>query len=231
MRRIALAPIAGVLLLALLPGSVAALVPGDLDQHSELVPHSLGAQADQAQTFTAGKTGSLNDVELYFNGTGTITVTIQSTASGLPTGTVLATSPVTITSANGWIDFAFASPASVTSGVMYAIVFNTGALAAVWGTDIVDPDNYVPGRALQFGEGWVPNQFRGDFAFRTYVSTAAATATPATPAPTRTAPPTSTRDLSSSGTPSALMLLAGLAAFSGAVAVILTMKRRRLFRG
>ena len=148
MRRLALAPIAGILLLALVPGSVLALVPGDLDQSSLLIPNSVGSTADQAQTFTAGRTGFLDDVELYFNGSGTLTMTIQATTAGLPNGTVLATTTATLVSVDGWVDFVFASPASVTSGTMYAIVFNTGVAAAVRGTDVEDPDNYVPGRLL-----------------------------------------------------------------------------------
>jgi hypothetical protein len=233
---------AGLVLLALLPGSAMALVPGDLDQHSELVPHSLGSTTDQAQTFTAGKTGSLNDVELYFNGSGTITVTIQSTSGGLPTGTVLATTTATPGSGAAWIDFAFASPASVTSGVMYAIVFNTGVAAAVWGTGVDDPDNYGPGQALRNNGVWGASTFIGDFAFRTYVSAAGATPTAtatATPVPDSaptassnvTPPPTATGDLGAPGEPGSLMLLcAGLVAFCGVMLAVLTARRRRIVR-
>jgi hypothetical protein len=228
MKRYVLALVAGILLLVLVPGSATALVPGDLDQHSNLVPNSLGSVADQAQTFTAGRTGSLDDVELYLNGSGTITVTIQSVSGGLPDGTVLATATAAPAGAAGWVDFAFASPASVTSGVMYAIVFNTGPDAAVWGTAAGDPDNYSSGQALRNNGIWGANPFIGDFGFATYVSTSAAASTPPS---NSTPPPTATGDHSSSGDPAPVMLLsAGLMAWCGGMLAFLRSKRRGLYR-
>jgi len=227
MRRHVLAPMAGLVLLALLPGSAMALTPGDLDQQSNLVGHSLGSSADQAQTFTAGKTGALDDVELYFNGSGTITVTIQTTSGGLPTGTVLATTTATPGSSPAWLDFAFASPASVTSGVMYAIVFNTGVAAALWGTANTDPDNYAAGQALRDSGTWVASNSIGDFGFRTYVGTAAE----GTPPSNVTAPPTATGAPGSSGEPASLvLLLAGFVAISGGALAALTARRRPIYR-
>jgi hypothetical protein len=222
MRRHVLAPMAGILMLALLPGSAMALTAGDIDQQSNLVGHSLGSSADLAQTFTAGKTGALNDIELYFNGSGTITVTIQTTSGGLPTGTVLATTTATPGSGTDWLDFVFASPASVTSGVMYAIVFNTGVAAAVWGTSTTEPDNYAAGQALSNSGTWAASPSIGDFGFHTYVSVASTEGTP---------PPTATGAPGSSGEPvSLMMLLTGFVAISGGALVALVARRTPIHR-
>jgi hypothetical protein len=228
MRRPVLALMSGLLLMALLPGSAMALTAGDLDQQSNLVGHSLASSADQAQTFTAGKTGALDDVELYFNGSGTITVTIQTTSGGLPTGTVLATTTATPGSGTDWVDFAFASPASVTSGVTYAIVFNTGVAAAVWGTANTDPDNYSAGAALRDAGTWVASNSIGDFGFRTYVSVSSE----GTPPSEVTAPPTATETPGSSReTVSMMLLLAGLVAICGGALVALALRRNPITRG
>jgi hypothetical protein len=226
MRRLALAPITAILL-ALVPGSVLALVPGDLDQSNVLDPMSLGSSTDQAQTFTAGKTGFLDDVELMFSGSGTITMTIQATTAGLPNGTVLATTTATLVSVDGFVDFVFASPASVTSGTMYAFIFNTGVAAAAWGTDIEDADAYAPGQALAGPAPWATNTFIGDFAFRTYVRAATAP----TPSGNGTPPPTSTGAPGSTDPPASVALIcaAVIALYGGLLAVVAT-RRRGAFR-
>ncbi|MGZ6268032.1 MAG: hypothetical protein ACXWNR_05670 [Candidatus Limnocylindrales bacterium] len=176
MRRAVPALAAGMLLVALLPGAAmgSPLPPGALDQSNDPAPgaaHTIGTPGSIAQTFTVGKTGLLTRIQLYVNGTGPMTVSVNPTSGGLPTGAPLASSTSGFTSFEGWLDFPFASPVSVTAGVKYAIVFNTGTLAAAWGS----LDTYSGGQALIFTSSWVSFQDWQatstfyDFAFKTFV--------------------------------------------------------------
>jgi uncharacterized repeat protein (TIGR02543 family) len=128
-----------------------------------------------AQTFTAGITGNLTEVDLYIGarsggvGGGTLTTEIQGVASELPNGTVLATADFNLPNilSSYWANITFASPASVTSGTQYAIV-------CTWsGTTDLDffyanPGPYSAGKNfIDFGSGW---QYLGfDLTFKTYV--------------------------------------------------------------
>jgi len=174
MKRRALAVCAGLVLLGLMPGAVQALVPAGLDQSNDPNldnQHTLGSQADLAQTFTAGKSGLLSGVDLYMNGgNAPISVTIEGTSSGHPDGNVMATSGTgTPPSAANWVPFSFANPPSVTAGTMYAIVFNTGGSNAIWGSE----NTYPGGQALVAnGASWITHAFLsspGDYAFQTFV--------------------------------------------------------------
>jgi hypothetical protein len=181
MRRRALALLSGILLLGLVPGSTLATV-ATKDQSYTSVPESLGAGSiNLAQTFTAGITGSLMSVDLWMNGDGAhpITVTIESTSGGLPTGTVLATSEsgTPPTGSGGWTSFSFSAPYSQTALTTYAIVFETGGDNAVWGS-------YVSGSSTEQALAWDGSHwgavaaggssYYGDFAFETWVEAAAA---------------------------------------------------------
>lgn len=179
MRRAFPALVAGMLLVALLPGAAigSPLPPGALDQSNDPDPaalangHTIGTTGAIAQTFTAGKTGLLTRIQLYVNGTGPMSVSINTISGGIPTGAPLASSTAGFTSFEGWVDFPFALPVSVTAGVKYAIVFNTGTLAAAWGS----LDTYSGGQALIFTGSWVSFQTWQststfyDFAFKTFV--------------------------------------------------------------
>jgi hypothetical protein len=160
---------AGLLLLGLMPGSTLASA-SNLDQSNAVVPgYTLGSTNDLAQTFTAGKSGRLSAVDLWFDNSGTIPVAIKATASGLPVGADLATASGTASNPAGWVHFSFPAPPMVTAGTVYAIVFNTGATAAVYGS----PNNYAGGQALLYNSGWAPitSPDRPDWAFQTYVDT------------------------------------------------------------
>lgn len=217
MKRFAVAISMGCLLLALVPATaMAVVVPADLDQSQETHGLSLGTTADLAQTFTAGKTGPLTDVELYWTGSGTIAVSIHATAAGLPTGAALATTSLTLTSVDAWIDFAFGTPANVTSGTMYAIVLNTGETAAAFGAT----ENYANGQALFNNGAWIPmpdNLSIKDFAFRTYVHVAAPTAPPTT---TESAP------APESGLPVLLLPVASILFFVGFLVPVVRRQRQ-----
>jgi hypothetical protein len=220
-KRFAVAISMGCLLLALVPATtMAVVVPADLDQSNETHGLSIGTTADLAQTFTAGKTGALTDVELYWTGSGTIPVSIYATAAGLPTGAALATTSLTITSVDAWIDFTFGTPANVTSGTMYAIVFNTGETAAAFGS----LENYANGQALFNNGAWIPmpdNLTLKDFAFWTYVHVAAPTAAP-------TAPPTTTASAPApdSGLPVLLLPVASILFLVGFLVPLIRRQRQ-----
>jgi hypothetical protein len=173
-KRPALALSAGILLLALMPGSAMANIPGVLDQSNTSITMNANAAVPLAQTFTAGKTGLMNDVQLYMAAaSGSIyDAKIEATIAGLPDdSTVLATNPLVSPSATaGWVDFSFAPPAAVISGNTYAIVFNMsdlGAPSSVSGSG----DTYSGGQALVYsGTSWIAvNDVFNDFAFQTYV--------------------------------------------------------------
>lgn len=120
------------------------------------------------QTFTAGLTGNLGKVSLYIQNDNQVSVTmqIQGTASGVPNGTVLATTTVDIPAygAGRWVDFIFSSPANVTSGTQYALTFNPFNSISINNT-------YSGGQAIaHFSSNWVAaSNVAQDFAFRTYV--------------------------------------------------------------
>lgn len=174
MKRSAFALGAGILLATLLPGSAMAAAVVDQSNNPSGTPEpTIGTPGAIAQTFTAGKTGLLTEVDLYMNGTGTYPVTIETTTgAGLPAGDNLAGGSGTVTSGGGaWVPFPLTSPAAVTAGHQYAVVFNTGNTAAAWGS----PDTYAGGQALIVNgtwmsmQAWLPSSTLYDFAFKTFV--------------------------------------------------------------
>ena len=173
--------VSGVMLLvAFLPGSAMAFAPGAVADQSDLTLTAIvSSDQDLAQTFTAGLTGQLTDVSLNLAGTsGSLTVAITATSGGVPAGAPLATSaPVTPGSSAGWLDFSFASPPAVTSGVMYAIVFNLASLVFPSSASGSIANTYGSGAAMtNTGSSWVSiNANFSDFAFYTLVRTQSTT--------------------------------------------------------
>lgn len=173
MKRSALALSASILLVALLPGSAMAAAVVDQSNNPSGTPApTIGTPGDIAQTFTAGKTGLLTEVDLYMNGTGTYPVRIESTTgAGLPAGDNLGGGLGTPVNPEGWVSFVLGSPVAVTAGQVYAIVFNTGNTAAAWGSG----DTYAGGQALIVNgvwmsmQAWLPSSLLYDFAFKTFV--------------------------------------------------------------
>ncbi len=177
-----------------------------------------GSAVGLGQTFTAGISGSLTGVELYLTALdattpATLTVEIESTTSGVPSGTVLASTTVAtsdISFSAGWVSATFATPPTVTAGTMYAITLpelpqENVSPWLVWGLDTEFSGaytDYTGGDAYASVAGSWASMFTiladggngtGDLAFRTYVQAAAATPTPtAVPTPTPTPAATST---------------------------------------
>lgn len=141
-----------------------------------------------AQTFTAGKTGDLTQLDLMVQDEGyllsgasvPLLVQIVTVSDGAPGPTVLAATQVprsTVTPVPwlGWLTVTFPEPAEVTSGSQYAIVLSAdGALvneSYAWLHKFGDP--------YPAGSAWVTNPSSGawmqspvDMVFRTYVGTA-----------------------------------------------------------
>jgi hypothetical protein len=191
MKRRAFALCACLLLLGLVPGSTLA-VSGVRDQSNpstDLNPACSSAARDYplAQTFTAGKSGLLTEVDLWMTGDGTTSFAVKiegTTSGGAPNDAdVLATATATPASTAGWVKFIFSTPPSITSATVYAIVFSTGRIFAVCAAD-----SYAGALAWADDGSWSSG---GEMAFQTFVAAAAATPTPcATPTPTPTPTPT-----------------------------------------
>jgi Domain of unknown function (DUF4082) len=187
MKRRAFALCACLLLLGLVPGSTLA-VSGVRDQSNPSTdnnPACSNTAPDYplAQTFTAGKSGSLTEVDLWMTGDGTTSITVKiegTTSGGAPNDAdVLATATATPASTAGWVEFIFSTPPSITSETAYAIVFSTGRIFAVCAAD-----SYAGALAWNDDGSWSSG---GEMAFQTFVAGAAATPTPcATPASTPT---------------------------------------------
>jgi hypothetical protein len=184
MKRPLLAVFASLLFAGLVPGSALANIPNTLDQSQDVGANWGAPNMTAAQTFTAGKTGTLTDVWMGMgagNGgnsvTDNLTMYIESVdGAGLPTGTQLATASASITgsdySVRQWIDFSFSAPYRVVTGTKYAIVITTGAHSYIFHDN--GANSYSGGAALRLSAGnWIDlNISPSDLVFRTYVDTA-----------------------------------------------------------
>ena len=97
-----------------------------------------------AQTFTAGLSGVLDQVDLRLKPMeGPATVAIYTVdSSGAPGSTVLASTSVAPVTAEAWVEAAFSSPATVAAGTKYAIVVHSD-FAGFW--LVTDSDPYPAG--------------------------------------------------------------------------------------
>jgi hypothetical protein len=142
-----------------------------------------------AQTFTAGKTGTLTRVDLYLQSvSGQIGVKVEiravDTGTGAPiggqqfgvAGVALASATATATNAGGWAQATFASPTTVTQGARYAIVVG---LTCIVSCDVrwemrsdATTDSYTGGAAWWTLSGeWRKSQTAfEDYLFKTWVT-------------------------------------------------------------
>ena len=177
--------------------TVGALIPaagasaGTLDQQ-QTISNFGGLQIDnghsKAQTFTAGITGQLDQVDLSLGGTSLtnpLTVEIRDGSGTGPGDTVLATASVptsAVTACPPCVPITFASPASVAAGTQYSIVALTDqTVAASWFWDSgqgATPGTAYTGGALYGSTDGPPamGTWTGgspaDFEFKTYVAPA-----------------------------------------------------------
>jgi hypothetical protein len=165
----------------------AAAAAGTLDQQQPLAPGTgLQVQSMQsvAQTFTAGLSGGLDqvDVNLLAAGTGVtlpLTVEIRNASGGSPGSTVLATAsvpPAAVTTTAAFVPVTFATPAPVTAGTQYAIVaYSADVSPHIWSWSDAAMDPY-PAGASYFQPASPPSagswtSFPGpDQTFKTYVA-------------------------------------------------------------
>jgi hypothetical protein len=191
---------------ALFVGVTGSASAGTLDQHQDnsdgapaLFGNTDGPQS-LAQTFTAGISGGLDQVDLMLEKLGTpsvpsITVEIRSTSAGAPgpLSAVLATASVPTASLGNSLAFVSVpiTPAvPVSAGTQYAIVaYNAGVIgnAASWGEKIsgnpyAQGTGYINVTSFPPDGGWVDPGVGTDQAFKTYVVPSPA----ATPTPTPT---------------------------------------------
>jgi hypothetical protein len=170
--------------MALLLGVTASASAGTLDQQQ--IVGSADSFIDDgqslAQTFTAGLSGNLDQVDLDLRSlnapTLPVTVEIRDVAAGSPGSTVLATqsvAPSAITGTFALVPITFAVPASVAAGTQYAIVTYsatpTPATEYSWARN--SSDVYAGGKAVYVSTSppsgiWLNDV--GDHVFLTYVA-------------------------------------------------------------
>ena len=185
-RRMALALSVTGLFLVLVAPSASAGVSIDQRQETQTELNGIALVGSQigAQTFTAGRNGVLDQVDLLLNRYGTpgsLTVEIHTTQAGVPTTRVLASGAALDTSLDGvpdtfqWVSAALRPTLVVRKGIQYAIVLRDAGGAVfpsdyfVWADANGDP--YAGGAGLSSVDGgatWYPAPGE-DFAFRTYL--------------------------------------------------------------
>jgi hypothetical protein len=223
-----------------------------------------------AQTFTAGVSGQLTDVGLFIGVLAGQDVVypaslevriVELDGSGNPdmSAVPLASTDVPIASlpaagTTGWVEIAFASPASLVAGTTYAIALGPSPLGnapwMVWQMDVSSAGayaNYAGGEAMgaslpnagswtwNLMYDWVTDGGSGtaDFAFRTYMVEARATPSPkpSASAALPTLPPTSTADRPTTGTTEPIGTVVALLAVAAIGGLAIGLVRPRPSRG
>jgi hypothetical protein len=145
-----------------------------------------GALRQVAQTFTAGITGSLDQVNLLLSrvdSPGDLTVQIKATVGGTPSGLPLASATVPAASVptgnGGWVSVPLNPPAPSTAGTQYAIVlshphptFCGGPPICMYSWNGAFGNPYPAGAAFVSTDGGVSwtAQTGFDLAFQTFVT-------------------------------------------------------------
>jgi hypothetical protein len=191
--KLALATALACALCLIVPGAALA---GTIDQQQT---GATGPQAEVysnqswAQTFTAGLSGGLDQVDLnlaqqilgHSAPTTALTVEIRNVVGGVPGGTVLGAQSIAPTAppvypANGFVAVSFSPSVPVVAGSQYAIVASTtGGSSGEYGWYGAGGDTYTHGDPFfqqpPAGAWMMPATL--DLAFRTYVGTATSTPT------------------------------------------------------
>ena len=169
---------------ALMPAAGAAA--GTLDQQQTLSNFGglqVASNNSKAQTFTAGLTGQLDQIDLALSGmsaTTPLTVQIRDGSATAPGDTVLASASVptsAVTSSESFVPIIFASPTSVTAGTQYSIVALNDSSGWFWYAGKTDTASaYEGGRLYSSPNGppatgpWFEGNTMADFEFKTYVA-------------------------------------------------------------
>jgi hypothetical protein len=181
-RRLVLASAASA---ALLLGVADSASAGTIDQQQTSSNANIGLQNDQtpAQTFTAGMSGRVDQVDLSLSKFGfppnPVTVEIRNASGGQPGSTVLASTSIPLSAIGttpAFVPATFAAPAPVTAGTQYSIVAWSHTTGDAVGWNYQNSDLY-PGGAMFKSSQIVPPSPRGpwfgfafDLAFKTYVA-------------------------------------------------------------
>jgi hypothetical protein len=169
---------------ALMPAAGASA--GTLDQQQTLSNFGglqVASNTSKAQTFTAGLTGQLDQIDLALSGmsvTTPLTVQVRDGSATAPGDTVLASASVptsAVTSSESFVPITFASPASVTAGTQYSIVALNDSSGWFWYAGKTDTASaYEGGRLYSSPNGppgtgpWFEGNTMADFEFKTYVA-------------------------------------------------------------
>ncbi len=140
------------------------------------------ASRDIAQSFTATSTGAVPKVSVLISKVGSpsgnITLHITTDNGGKPSNTDIANTTIDnsrVAFSVGWIDVAFSSPPSVTSGTKYWIVLDYGSNSTTnywnWRKDATDA---YAGNTGKYGDDWssgsaVWKNTNGDLAFKVWI--------------------------------------------------------------
>jgi hypothetical protein len=161
--------------LVLLSAPATASASGTLDQSQESTAGFVRTEVDSlAQTFTAGLTGKLSELELFLqHNAAPLEIQIRNVeATGVPGTKVLASQTLAASSSLGWQAIVFSSPAQVVGETKYAIVVyqpSSGNLFS-WRGALGTP--YARGAAW-FSEARPPGAWLAgldtDLAFKTFV--------------------------------------------------------------
>lgn len=167
MRRLLGALSAAFLLLGLLPAGVSASAAVDQFNNPAMGLALTGSRC--AQTFQAGQSGLLTEVDLDMisDGGESATVEIDSLSAGAPSGSMLASGSATVPISGGWVQFTLTTPLPISKDDSLAIVVNTGSYLGWFGS----ANTYGRGQAWRYSAGSWQAQTSGllDLAFKTYV--------------------------------------------------------------
>lgn len=170
--------------LALIFGVASSASAGTLDQQQtdfSVGTGTIDSGETPAQTFTAGLSGGIDQVDLHLESHGPttpVTVEIRDTSGGAPGATVLAAQSVpasSIPTAGSWVTVNFATPAPVTAGSQYAVLAYSSPVTMIqhydWG---YGGDSYAGGRFTYTLSSpptgpWTTGS-TADLAFKTYVA-------------------------------------------------------------
>ncbi|HEX2128329.1 MAG TPA: hypothetical protein VHF58_03835 [Solirubrobacterales bacterium] len=205
MRRLKWIGVVGIVAVLGIPAGASAGTP-DQTQAVSSFSFTAGCRSQCAtvgQTFTAGRSGALDQVDLYLAretmGAADLTVEIRTVDSGCPSGADearLASQVVPAASIQQEVDgnptvlvsVTFTSPANITAGTQYGIVLYSNGPYFAGGAENTDP--YTSGRLCVAVEDanpwfdWGPAGENDDLAFTTYVEPTVVTPPPPPPPPT-----------------------------------------------
>jgi hypothetical protein len=166
---------------ALAPGAALA---GTLDQQQTIFDVGTGtidSGETPAQTFTAGLSGGIDQVDLHLEAHGAttpVTVEIRDTSGDDPGATVLAAQSVpasSIPTTGSWVTVKFATPAPVTAGSQYAVLAYSSPLSMPqhyewgYGGDVYAGGRFTYASSSPPSSPWTTGS-TNDLAFKTYVA-------------------------------------------------------------